>query len=78
MLSLNKVKRTARSLIFSSVQNIQWCYVPEHVPHFSGLWEAEVKSFKHHFGRIMDSVQLTFKELTTVLTQIEACSIQDL
>ena len=38
---------------FCSTQNIQWCYTPEHTPHFGGLWEAAVKSFMHHFRRIV-------------------------
>ena len=51
---------------FCSVQNIQWRFIPEHAPHFGGLWEATVKSFNVN-------VKLTFEELTTVLSQIEAC-----
>lgn len=58
---------------FCSKQGIEWCFTPEHAPHFGGLWEAAVKSLKHHFRRIVGSVKLTFEELTTVSTQIEAC-----
>ena len=58
---------------FCSRQGIEWCFTPEHAPHFGGLWEAAVKSFKHHFRRIVGNVKLTFEELTTVSTQIEAC-----
>ena len=57
---------------FCSVQNIQWRFIPEHAPHFGGLWEAAVKSFKSHLRRVMGNVKLTFEELATVLTQIEA------
>jgi hypothetical protein len=58
---------------FCSVQNIQWQFIPAHAPHFGGLWEAAVKSFKSHLRRVVGDVKLTFEELTTVLTQIEAC-----
>ena len=58
---------------FSSTQNIQLRYAPEHAPHFSSLWEAAVKSFEYHFRRIVGGVRLTFEELATVLMQIEAC-----
>ena len=52
---------------FCSVQNIQWHCTPEHAPHFGGLWEVVVKSFKYHLRQIVDSVRLTFKEPTTFL-----------
>ena len=58
---------------FCSSQNIEWRFIPEHSPHFGGLWEAAVKSAKTHLGRIMGDVKLTFKEFTTVLAQVGAC-----
>ena len=58
---------------FCTSKHIAWKFIPEHSPHFGGLWEAAVKSFKTHLRRIVASVKLTFEEMTTVLTQIEAC-----
>ena len=58
---------------FCSVQKIQWQFIPEHAPHFGGPWEAAVKSFKSHLRKVVGSVKLTFEEMVTVLTQIEAC-----
>ena len=58
---------------FCSNQDIEWKYIPERAPHFGGLWEAAVKSFKKHLSCIVGEVKLTFEELSTVLTQIEAC-----
>ena len=58
---------------FCSMQNISWSFIPEHAPHFGGLWEAAVKSTKLHLKRIVAGVKLTFEELTTILSQIEAC-----
>ena len=58
---------------FCSSQDIEWKYIPERAPHFGGLWEAAVKSFKKHLSRVVGEVKLTFEELLTVLTQIEAC-----
>ena len=57
---------------FCSTQNIQWHFIPEHAPHFGGLWEAAVKSFKIHLRKVAMNVKFTFEELTTLLTQIEA------
>ena len=48
-------------------------FIPKKAPHFGGLWEAAVKSLKRHLKRIVEENKLTFEELTTTLTQIEAC-----
>lgn len=50
-----------------------WSFIPPHAPNFGGLWEAEVRSTKTHLKRIIGDSTLTFEELSTVLTQIEAC-----
>ena len=70
---LESQKAQGEISLFCSVQNIQWRFIPEHAPHFGGLWEAAVKSFKSHLRRVVGNVKLTFEELTTVLSQIEAC-----
>ena len=54
---------------FCSVQGIRWKFIPEHSPHFEGLWEAAIKSMKKHLKHAVGSVKLTFEELT----QVEAC-----
>lgn len=53
-------------------QGINWHFIPAYAPNFGGLWEAGVKSTKHHLKRIVGNAHLTFEELTTLLTQIEA------
>jgi hypothetical protein len=58
---------------FCSTERIQWQFIPERAPHFGGLWEAAVKSLKIHLKRIVGDIKLTFEELSTVLSQIEAC-----
>ena len=58
---------------FCSTENIVWKFIPEKAPHFGGLWEAAVKSFKRHLSRVVGEVKLTFEELSTVLAHIEAC-----
>ncbi|XP_075158086.1 uncharacterized protein LOC142231359 [Haematobia irritans] len=51
----------------------KWHFIPPASPNFGGLWEAGVKSTKHHLKRTMDNRILTFEELTTLLAQIESC-----
>ncbi|UYV79875.1 hypothetical protein LAZ67_18000953 [Cordylochernes scorpioides] len=58
---------------FASPEEIKWDFIPPSSPHFGGLWEAGIKSVKYHLRRIVGKTKLTFEELTTVLTQIEAC-----
>lgn len=52
---------------------IQWSYNPPKAPHFGGLWEAAVKSFKHHLKRVLGDATLTFEEFSTLAAHIEAC-----
>ncbi|KYQ57720.1 hypothetical protein ALC60_03312 [Trachymyrmex zeteki] len=51
---------------------IEWHFIPPHAPHFGGIWEAAVKSTKLHLKRIVGDTPLTFEEMYTVLTQVEA------
>ncbi|XP_046976357.1 uncharacterized protein LOC124542454 [Vanessa cardui] len=55
-----------------ALDGTQWHFIPAYSPHVGGLWEAGVKSMKHHMKRIL-SCHLTFEEMTTLLCQIEAC-----
>lgn len=51
----------------------EWRFIVPSAPHQGGIWEAGVKSTKHHLRRVMGNQVFTFEALTTVLTQIEAC-----
>lgn len=51
---------------------ITWKFIPAYSPHFGGLWEAGVKSMKHHLRRVAGNAILTFEALNTLLVQIEA------
>ncbi|CAK1582167.1 unnamed protein product [Parnassius mnemosyne] len=50
-----------------------WHFIPPHTPNFGGLWKAGIKSCKHHLKRIIGQSTLTFEEMSTLLSQIEAC-----
>lgn len=55
-----------------ATQNIDWHFNPPASPHMGGKWEATVKSVKFHLRRTVGETLLTFEELATLLSQIEA------
>ncbi|XP_012522236.2 uncharacterized protein LOC105828455 [Monomorium pharaonis] len=57
---------------FAVAKNIIWHFNPPLSPHFGGLWEAAVKSFKHHFKRVIKEQLLTFEVLNTLAIEVEA------
>lgn len=57
---------------FAADESIHFKFSPAYSPHFGGIWEAGVKSAKHHLTRILGDKHLTFEELSTLFTQVEA------
>ncbi|XP_059054953.1 uncharacterized protein LOC131849000 [Achroia grisella] len=51
---------------------IEWHLNPPAAPHFGGNWESNIKSLKSHLYKVVGDQILTFEELSTVLTQVEA------
>lgn len=64
---LNQLASTA-----SVSEGIAWKFGPPSAPHFGGVWEAGVKAVKTHLLRVIGEQVLTYEELLTVFTQIEA------
>ncbi|XP_071580864.1 uncharacterized protein [Temnothorax nylanderi] len=58
---------------FATFEGVKWHFNPPAAPHFGGLWEAAVKSTKHHLKRVIGESTLTFEEMSTFLAQVEAC-----
>ena len=51
---------------------IKWHFIPPEAPNFGGLWESNVKQFKHHFKRVAADKRFTIMEFATLSTEIEA------
>ncbi|GBO21654.1 hypothetical protein AVEN_84636-1 [Araneus ventricosus] len=51
-------------------QSTSWKFLPPRSPNFGGLWEAGVKSFKHHLTRTAGNLKLTIEKFLTVVNQI--------
>lgn len=56
---------------YASTKLIHLSLIPPRSLHFGGLWEAAVKLAKGHLFRTIPNAHLTFKELSTVLVEIE-------
>lgn len=52
--------------------DIKFKFIPARAPHFGGIWESNIKSMKSHINRVTNDAILTFEEMSTLLTQIEA------
>ncbi|XP_044749831.1 uncharacterized protein LOC123310430 [Coccinella septempunctata] len=63
---INLAQVTAETL------SITWDFNPPSAPHFNGLAEAAVKSFKTHFYKVIGTQVLSYEEFYTLMTQIEA------
>ena len=56
---------------YASDRRITWHFIPPAAPHFGGLWESNVKSFKHHVKRVIGDSLFTFEELNTFVVEVE-------
>ncbi|XP_014290162.1 uncharacterized protein [Halyomorpha halys] len=53
-------------------QSIEWSFIPPSTPHFGGIWEAGIKAAKALLHKVLGETPLTFEELSTLFSKIEA------
>jgi transposase InsO family protein len=70
---LSRLKSSEEVCAYTASEGIIWNFNPPHSPHFGGLWEAGIKSVKTHLKKIIGMTPLTFEEMYTILSQVEAC-----
>ena len=58
---------------FMTTEGVRWHFISPDSPHFGGLWEAGIKFMKHHMRRVIGNACISFEEMSTILTRIEAC-----
>lgn len=58
---------------FVSLNNTEWHFITPSAPHQGGIWEAAVKSMKHHLKRVIGTQKYSLQGITTLLASIEAC-----
>jgi len=73
MYSDNRTNFVGANKLLDHATSPTWHFTPPYFPNFGGLWEAGVKSVKHHPKRIVGSHTQTYEELARVLIRIEAC-----
>ena len=58
--------------LYLTNKGIHWHCTPPRSPHFGGLWDAAVKSFKSNYYRVVGEKLFTYEELNTYTCGIEA------
>lgn len=51
-------------------EHISWHFIPPRSPTFGGIWEAGIKSVKHHIKRVIN-FPIVFEDFSTLLVRIE-------
>ena len=63
---LNELEKVVKAGA-QSYHTIEKLFIPPRSPIFGGLWEAAVKSMKHHLRRVMGNSILTYEENTNFI-----------
>lgn len=58
--------------VYPPDHQISWKFNPPRTPHFGGMFEATVQSMKKHLIKVIGDQILTFEELATLATEVEA------
>ncbi|XP_035233684.1 uncharacterized protein LOC118205505 [Stegodyphus dumicola] len=69
---LNEVMKSNKVQDEFSKQGIKWKFIVERSAWWGGFWERMVQSVKALLKRILGKSSLTFRELETVITEVEA------
>lgn len=69
---LNTREINEATIKYCTSEGIEWHFSPPLTPHFGGVWEAAVKSLKHHMKRTLRDTLFSFEEMCTYLSEIEA------
>ena len=71
--AFESVKRDKDLESWFALEEMEWRFIPPGASNFDGLWEAAVKSVKHHLKRTINNQALKFEQMTTMVYQISSC-----
>ncbi|XP_047995968.1 uncharacterized protein LOC125233866 isoform X2 [Leguminivora glycinivorella] len=57
---------------FAAGQGIKFKFAPAYAPNFNGYVEAGIRSAKFHLKRVLGNTHLTFEEIASLFSQVEA------
>lgn len=75
----NELQKAFKSWQDEGIQHLvhtngtQWHFINPSAPHEGGIWEAAVKSMKHHLKRMMGPQRYSIQGVSTLLASVEAC-----
>lgn len=61
LIAISRLTDTEKFRGYVSNSNINLHFIPAKSPHFGGLWEAAVKSCKHHLKRVLNGTNLIMR-----------------
>lgn len=67
-----KTMRTEETLDYMSHEGIKWKFIVERAAWWGGFWERMVRSVKTPLKKVLGCSYVTFEELSTISTEIEA------
>lgn len=72
LCDISKSWKSSEMECFLTSKGIQWKFITPRAPNQGGIWEAAVKSAKHHMKRMLLNHSLTFERYQTLFAKISA------
>ncbi|XP_064465097.1 uncharacterized protein LOC135376512 [Ornithodoros turicata] len=72
IVELHRLVHAAPLQSYCVDHHIQWIFIAERAPWWGGFWERLVRSVKDALRKSLGRTCLSFEQITTVLTEIEA------
>ncbi|XP_031633589.1 uncharacterized protein LOC116347212, partial [Contarinia nasturtii] len=68
-----EIWKTEQIQHYVHAKGTEWNFITPSAPNEGGIWEAAVKSMKHHLKRVMGTQSYSFQGMSTLTSSVEAC-----